>query len=95
MTEAVSPIPPGMAGLVMPSEIDGHPVTIALARRGPRQVEAILSDGPLRLYAKADLLLNAQASVMDVLMGSLVSQYSEHLASQQPVDVWSLIRGDA
>lgn len=93
MSEATHPIPDGLQGVVMPSEIDGRQVTIALARRGEHAVEAILRDGQYECRAKADVLLDGSLLSMDALTGSLISQWREWRKTVDP-DIWEIMRGE-
>lgn len=91
---ALHPVPDGIWGTVLPSEIDGHPVVIALARRGERVIEAILKDGDREFRAKADLLTDQNVPTMGVLTKSLVDQWREWRATIDQPDVWAVMRGE-
>ena len=88
---ALSPIPDGLGGLVMVSEIDGHRVSIALARRDD-QLEAILRDGDQEFRSRADLLTDQNVPTLDTLIGPLITQWRE--ANAKP-DIWEIMRGGA
>lgn len=90
MGEPTSPLADWLAGAIYPADIDGHKVTIAIARRGPHTVEGILRDGDQEFRAKADLLLDQYTPSIDVVTGSLMEQWREAV---EP-DVWALMRGE-
>ena len=79
-------IPDGLDGLLVSEEIDDREMNIAVARRGPHQIEVILRDGDQEFRAKGDLLLAS----MDVLTDAVIRQWREW----RTPDVWSLMRGD-
>lgn len=94
MAELTSPLADWSAGAIYQADIDGHPVTIAIARRGPHTVEGILRDNGQEFRAKADLLLDQHVPSIDVLTNSLIEQWRLWREAAGQPDIWSVLRAE-